>query len=110
MSDPETTDDSDVFCSDCGMKPSETSDGRHRCYRGMGSYEDIRNPEPDTQTTKLFTPSQRHVMRYLARWETMFGKPRTMDKLRERGLVEQCGEYNRLPMWRLTAAGKEAAP
>lgn len=31
------------FCRDCGCDPAETSDGRHRCYRGMGSYA----PETD---------------------------------------------------------------
>jgi hypothetical protein len=53
-----------------------------------------------------FTPSQRHVLRYLTRRQTMFGKPMTMELLRRQGLVEQCGEFERLPMWRLTAAGK----
>lgn len=53
-----------------------------------------------------FTPTQRYVLNYLARRETMFGKPVTMELLRRRGLVEQCGSSGRLSMWRLTAKGR----
>jgi len=57
----------------------------------------------------LLTPSQTYALRYLARWGTMFGKPKMMALLSERGLVEPCGDYHGLGRWRLTEAGRSLA-